>query len=111
MGKAKAERHHWWPVCISKRWADERGGVHWLLPTGEERCARPESFGVIGNGHFIKLGRKPGESTPLDQNFESVFQQADDHFPGVVDWLESLRFEPCMGRQRRSRFLPQPSPG
>lgn len=109
MGKTKSERHHWWPECISKRWADERGGVHWLLPSGEERCARPESFGVIGNGHFIKLGRKPGESTPWDQNFEPIFHQADDRFPAVIDWLEGLRFEPCMGQQRRSRFLPQPS--
>lgn len=108
-GKTKAERHHWWPSCVSERWADERGGVHWLLPTGEERCARPESFGVIGNGHFIKLGRKPGESTPFDQNFEPVFQRADDHFPTVIDWLESLRFEPRMDHERRSRFLPQPS--
>lgn len=109
MGKTKSERHHWWPECISKRWADERGGVHWLLPTGEERCARPESFGVIGNGHFVKLGRKPGESTPWDENFEPVFHRADDRFPAVIDWLESLRFEPCMGQQWRSRFLPQPS--
>lgn len=109
MGKMKSERHHWWPECISKRWSDEGGGVHWLLPTGEERGARPESFGVIGNGHFIRLGREPGESTPFDQNFEPIFHQADDRFPAVIDWLENLKFEPRMGRELRSRFLPQPS--
>lgn len=109
MGKNKSERHHWWPECVSERWADENGGVHWLLPTGEERRARPESFGVIGNGHFIKLGREPGASTPWDQNFEPVFHQADDRFSAVIDWLESLTFESRMGQGRRSRFLPQPS--
>lgn len=109
MATKKSERHHWWPECVSKRWADEKGGVHWLLPTGEDRRARPESFGVIGNGHFIKLGRESGASTSWDQNFEPVFQQADDRFPAVIDWLESLTFEPRMGHGRRSRFLPQPS--
>ena len=109
MGKTKSERHHWWPVCVSHRWADEKGGVHWLLPTGEERRARPDAFGVIGNGHFIKLGRNPEEATPWDQNFEPVFHHADDHFPGVIDWLENLEFEPRLGQQPRSRFLPQPS--
>lgn len=109
MGKKKSERHHWWPECISKRWADANGGVHWLLPTGEVRRARPESFGVIGNGHFIKLGREPGTSTPWDQNFEPLFHRADDCFPAVIDWLESLTFESRMGHEQRSRFLPQPS--
>lgn len=109
MAKTKSERHHWWPECVSERWADESGGVHWLLPTGEERRARPESFGVIGNGHFIKLGNKPGEPTPWDQNFETVFHQADDRFPAVIDWLESLAFEDRIGQSRRKRFLPQPS--
>jgi len=109
MGKTKSERHHWWPECVSERWADEDGGVHWLLPTGEERRARPESFGVIGNGHFIKLGNKPGEPTPWDQNFETVFHQADAGFPAVIDWLEGLTFEARHGQPRRSRFLPQPS--
>lgn len=109
MGTKKSERHHWWPECVSKRWADEKGGVHWLLPTGEDRRARPESFGVIGNGHFIKLGREPGASPSWDQNFEPIFQQADDRFPAVIDWLEGLTFEPRMGHGRRGRFLPQPS--
>jgi len=64
---------------------------------------------VIGNGHSIRLGRKPGESTPFDQNFELVFHQADDRFPAVIDSLENLKFEPRMDRHLRSRFLPQPS--
>jgi hypothetical protein len=84
--------------------------VRWLLPNGEERRARPDAFGVIGNGHFIKLGNKPGEATPWDQNFEDEFHNADDRFPAVIEWLEGLRYEPRIKQMRRERFLPQPSP-
>lgn len=107
MGKAKSERHHWWPECISRRWADEDGGVHWLLPDGSQRRARPAAFGVIGNGHYIKLGSTPGETTPWDQNFEDEFQQADDQFPGVIAWLEGLEYDARIGRRNRERFVPQ----
>ncbi|RXD01706.1 hypothetical protein EQZ23_19465 [Sphingomonas sp. UV9] len=55
MTEPQAKRHHWWPECVSKHWADTAGGVHWILPDGEVRRAKPASFGVIGNGHFIKL--------------------------------------------------------
>lgn len=109
MGKTKSERHHWWPECVSKHWADENGGVHWLRPDGTEQRAKPAAFGVIGNGHYIKLGKEPGETTPWDQNFESFFQHADDGFPGVISWLESLEYENRIGRPNRQRFLPQPS--
>jgi len=85
------------------------GGVHWLLPDGEERRARPDAFGVIGNGHFIKLGNRSGDTTPWDQNFEREFHDADDRFPAVIDWLEGLRYEPRIGKNRRDRFVPQAS--
>src|SRR3546814_4684026 len=60
------------------------------ISSGEERRARPESFGVIGNGHFIKLGRNLGESTPWDQNFETVFDKADDRSEEHTSELQSL---------------------
>lgn len=109
MGKTKSERHHWWPECVSQRWADEGGGVNWLLPDGEVRRAKPAAFGVIGNGHFIKLGNTPGEATPWDQNFETEFNNADDRFPAVIEWLKSLDYQPRVGASRRMRFVPQPS--
>lgn len=108
MGKKKSERHHWWPVCVSKNWADDSGCVHWLLPNGDKRRARPAAFGVIGNGHYIKLGNTPDEVTPWDQNFEDEFQKADDQFPGVISWLEGLHYESRLGQPRRARFVPQP---
>ena len=109
MEKTKSERHHWWPKCISRRWANGEGTVTWLRPDGQERRARPDAFGVIGNGHFIKLGNKPTEITPWDQNFETEFQNADDRFPAVIKWLEGLDYEPRVGASWRGRFLPQSS--
>lgn len=110
MKKTKSERHHWWPQCVSRRWAGDDGGVSWLSPDGTERRAKPENFGVIGNGHFIKLGNTPGEATAWDQNFESEFQRADSNFPSVIAWLEGLKYETRFGQQREERFLPQFSP-
>jgi hypothetical protein len=109
VGKTKPERHHWWPECVSRNWADDAAGVHWLLPDGSERRARPGAFGVIGNGHFIKLGRHAGDTTPWDQNFEEEFQKADEQFPAVISWLEGLDFQPRIGWPRRDRFVPQPA--
>ncbi len=94
---------------MSRRWADDADGVHWLLPDGSERRARPDAFGVIGNGHYIKLSPAAGETTPWDQNFEDEFQDADGQFPAVIAWLEGLNYEARPGVARRDRFLPQPS--
>ncbi|HET9132600.1 MAG TPA: hypothetical protein VFO86_16725, partial [Terriglobia bacterium] len=47
-------------------------------------------FGVIGNGHLIQLDQRPGEESVWDTEFESEFQQADNWFPALIDWLLSL---------------------
>jgi hypothetical protein len=107
MKKLKSERHHWWPRCISKHWADQEGCVHWLLPDGEVRYAPPQNFGVIGNGHYIKFGKLPGEHSSWDQNYESEFNSADKNVPQLIDWLESLkRKEPDSSSILSSRFCP-----
>lgn len=90
MAKLKSERHHWWPECVSSYWADTEGCVHWLLPSGEVRYAPPKNFGVIGNGHHIKLSLQGDEPTPWDMSYESEFEMADSTFPELIAWLESL---------------------
>ncbi|WP_204113641.1 hypothetical protein [Shimia biformata] len=86
---------------------DDTGVVHWVLPDGTERHAPPKNFGVIGNGHFIKLASKPGETTVWDTNFESVFQQADQNFPFVIEQLQGFAFDDRRGFSRRERFVHQ----
>ena len=110
MKKQKSERHHWWPENVSERWKNADGCVHWIRPDGEETTAPPKNFGVIGNGHFIKLSRESAESTPWDENFEKVFQQADSEFPRIIEWLESLdRKTGVDPRSVPDRYLAQPA--
>lgn len=109
MAKLKSERHHWWPECVSEHWADAGGGVHWLSPAGKIRRATPNNFGVIGNGHLIKLGDDPAVGSCWDTSFEREFQMADNNFPRVIDWLNSLdHCDPAFDRPVSSRILSQP---
>ncbi|MGZ5782841.1 MAG: hypothetical protein ACXWI3_05690 [Croceibacterium sp.] len=110
MAKVKSERHHWWPECVSEYWADPDGGVHWLQANGEVRRATPNNFGVIGNGHLIKLGDDPAVGSVWDTSFEAEFQAPDSNFPRIIEWLNSLdRCDPPFDRPIRSRVLPQPA--
>ena len=109
MAKVKSERHHWWPECVSEHWADTEGGVHWLLPSGQVRRATPNNFGVIGNGHHIKLGDDPAVGSVWDTSFETEFQRADNNFPAIIDWLNSLnRCDPPFDRPVSSRIVANP---
>lgn len=107
MAKLKSQRHHWWPECVSQYWADSSGGVHWLLPNGEVRRSVPRNFGVIGNGHAIKLGDDPVTGSVWDSSFEAEFQNADDNFPRIIDWLNTLdRCDPPFERPVSTRIVP-----
>lgn len=108
MVKLKSERHHWWPRCVSTHWAAEDGTTGWLAPDGTCRRVRPDSLGVLRNGHHIKLG-DPGESTHWDTSFEDEFDDADSHFPAVVSWLKTLDRRSAGGPRLQDRFLPQPA--
>lgn len=106
MSKLKSARHHWWPQCVSVRWAAEDGKTGWLRPDGACTRVRPDSLGAIGNGHHIKLGDR-GEPTPWDTSFEDEFDDADNRFPAVISWLESLDRRLTAGPRLQDRFLPE----
>ena len=104
----KSERHHWWPVCVSKHWKNDDGIVHWMLPDGSERAAPPQNFGVIGNGHLIRLAGRRGEHSPWDENFEQEYALADSSFPQVIEWLAGLSHQQLENPvTRANRFLSQ----
>ncbi|MGG5886014.1 hypothetical protein ACLF3G_02670 [Falsiroseomonas sp. HC035] len=67
--------------------------MNWLLPNGIVRPLKPENLGVIGDGHYIQLGKIPGDHTVWDESFEPEFEKADDNFPTARKWLESLGTE------------------
>jgi hypothetical protein len=104
----KSARHHWWPECVSERWADPEGCVHWLSPAGSVKRIRTKNLGVIGNGHMIKLGAPDAPDSLWDENFEPQFDGADGAFPGIISWLESLTaLSYVEGIPLPQRFLPQ----
>tara|TARA_R110001592_G_scaffold283546_1_gene551502 strand:+ start:6442 stop:7383 length:942 start_codon:yes stop_codon:yes gene_type:complete len=107
-GKTKSEKHHWWPNCVSQHWKNSEGMVNWLKPDGKVVIAPPKKFGCIKNGHYIKLAKKPGDTTFWDQNFEPIFDNADNHFPSVISWLRSLKRENLSQKKAIiDRFIPQ----
>lgn len=105
MGKLKSARHHWWPECVSRLWASEAGGVHWLRPNGVCTALKPGNLGAIGNGHHIKWSNDQGTRSPWDESFEGVFQTADKNFPGVIKWLEGLPRAPLEVERRIAERL------
>ncbi|MGX9367171.1 hypothetical protein ACTVJH_14225 [Desulfoplanes sp. PS50] len=109
MPKLKSERHHWWPRCVSARWADEDGKTGWIRPDGTSIRVPPKKLGLIGNGHHIKLSSCIGGSSPWDTSFEDEFDTADSNFPAIISWLESLQHEFILHQNLCDRFLPQPA--
>lgn len=107
MRKLKSERHHWWPRCVSRHWAAKDGTTGWIQPDGSEKRIPPDKLGMIGNGHHIKLGRTPGQSTAWDTSFEDEFDSADSRFPTLIAWLEGLERRSIAGQDLRPRFVPQ----
>lgn len=105
MAKLKSARHHWWPRGVSEYWKSAEGGVHWLLPNGHVRTSVPSRFGMVGNGHHIKMSSDPVVDTVWDECFESEFQQADDSFPSIIDWLETLSREARPNAPMTARFM------
>ena len=107
MAALKSALHHWWPRGVSKYWVDSNGFVKRLSPDEEVRCAPPENFGAIRDGHHIKLSPTGGEPTVWDESFEKVFDEADGHFPSVIDWLHGLDRRPANdGSSPQARFHP-----
>lgn len=109
MRKLKSARHHWWPQCVSSRWATDDGTIGCIMPDGKCIRVTPKNLAVIRNAHHIKLSSDPNESTHWDNSFETEFDQADGSFPSVISWLESLNHKHMPNHKSRGRFLAQPA--
>lgn len=106
MAKLKRANHHWWPECVSERWADNDGKVTRVTPEGSATPAPPNQFGAIGDGHHIKLGEERGEGSPWDMSFETQFDRADRTFSGLLNWLDDLpRCDPPFSRPIMERIV------
>lgn len=73
------------------------------------KYAPPKEFGAIGNGHHIRLSDYG--TTDWDESFEDTFQQADNAFNDIIDWLRSLECPAAKnGMPQRARFDPVDAP-
>ena len=90
MKPLKSEKHHWWPKCVSAHWQDDNGKVNRVDACDNVTRSNPENFGVIRNGHHIKLDYVGGEPTVWDSSFEREFDRADRNFPKLIEWLGGL---------------------
>src|SRR5664279_3352082 len=104
----KTGDHHWWPQALASFWKNETGIVHQLFPDGRViEQANTKKFGHIKNGHLIKLHANPDIPTVWDESFEKKFGDIDGGIRTVIQWLESLPFEPRKNvANRRERFVP-----
>ena len=103
----KSERHHWWPRCVSKHWANQDGFAHFITPDGVSKRVPPAKLGMIGNGHHIKFNKDATEGSPWDTSFESEFDIADHNFPNIISWLAELSKFECFSREPQLRFVAQ----
>lgn len=114
MPKLESARHHWWPECVSRHWADSENCVFRLTLGGKESHAHPKKFGAIRNGHQIKFS----DESPWNDDFEQEFAQADKTFTKTINWLTSLerlfmwsvpsnqsRFHPIIAQEERLQDL------
>lgn len=102
----KSQRHHWWPEAVSQFWKDPEDGFSgWLRPDGTVKRLPPKNVGAITNGHAVKWGKDPDDTTPWNASFEKEFDRADTDFPGVVAWLESLDRTDQPDAAKAVRFL------
>lgn len=108
MARLKSALHHWWPRCVSSRWAAEDGTTGWIRPDGTCKRLPPHHLGVLRDGHHIRLGDR-GASTHWDSSFENEFDRADSNFPSVISWLEGRGRTYVPAPHFRERFVEQPA--
>ena len=103
--KIKRAGHHYWPENLSLHWADSEGQTTRLSWDGEETRSPPKNFGVLGDGHRVKV------DGPWDGTIEPIFQDADSYLPGVVRHLSLLEAKTTSDTAPlNKRLLAQPLP-
>jgi hypothetical protein len=82
------EKHHWWPIGLSKGWARPDGRINTISQHGVPKAYFPKEIAKIADGHNIIMGGT------WDETFEHQFAQPDNNFPSLVSWLEGIHNEP-----------------
>ncbi len=81
------QKHHWFPKAMSKAWVDSDGLVWRTNSRGHSKRWHPSAIGYGPNNHNILSDG----GSPWDSTFEPDFDAADNAFPEVIRWLETMR--------------------
>lgn len=88
------EKHHWWPIGLSRGWARGDGRINTISQHGVPKAYFPKEIAKIVDGHNILVGG------PWNETFEHQFSEPDNNIPSVVRWLEGLHAEPYQATKR-----------
>ncbi|HEY7641723.1 MAG TPA: DUF4238 domain-containing protein [Steroidobacteraceae bacterium] len=92
------KRHHWWPECQSKYWADASGLLYATRSDGTNFRSSPENIGVEG-----QLYTRFGPDGSRDVAIETWFgREVEDPFASIFDGLIAL------DNIQRTPFRPDP---
>lgn len=80
------QKHHWFPEAMSKAWAGQDGKVPRTNVRGHTRRFHPGGLGYRPDNHNILWEG----GSPWDSTFEPDFDAADNAFPRVISWLETV---------------------
>ena len=85
----RGEKHHWWPIAVSRYWENEKGQVNRLDVNESLISSSGKEFAKISDGHNVIFS----ESSVWNSTIEHYFDEPDTNFPKVIDWLQSLNQE------------------
>jgi len=85
----KGEKHHWWPMGLSKYWKNERGEIQRIDFKGEVIPSNPQKIGKISDGHNILFENE----SPWQSTIEHYFDEPDQNMSKIVGWLSAFKKE------------------
>lgn len=85
----KGEKHHWWPIGLSKYWENQEGIVQRIDFKGGVIPSKPQKLGKISDGHNILFENE----SPWQSTIEHFFDEPDQNMSKIVGWLSSFKKE------------------
>jgi hypothetical protein len=89
------QKHHWFPKGLAKAWLGPDGLVGRTNSRGHSKRWHPSAIGYTPDNHNVLFDG----GSPWDSTFEPQFDAADNAFPDVTRWLETLRDQHPLGQR------------
>lgn len=80
------EKHHWFPKALAKAWVGADGLVGRTNSRGHSKRFHPSGIGYVPDQHNVFFDG----GSPWDSTYEPQFDIADNAFPRILRWLETV---------------------